>query len=92
MILVKGGRESATGYNRPEKYSCHHEAKERKAVCDFAVAAGRAERTHPDRTRTGSLMGEMVQPALREVDLPAGAGIRVQGCSGLWERELAASP
>jgi hypothetical protein len=27
-----------------------------------AVAAGRAERTHPDRRTTGSPMGEMVRP------------------------------
>ena len=50
------------------------EAKERDRCANFAtkaIAAGLAERTVPVAERQGQLMVEMVQAALREVDLSA---------------------
>jgi hypothetical protein len=71
------------------------EAKERERCANFAtkaVAAGLAERTVRVAERQGQLMVEMVQAALREVDLsPEQASAFMAALAG-QARELTASP
>jgi len=71
------------------------EAKERERCANFAtkaVAAGLAERTVRVAERQGQLMVEMVQAALREVDLSPEQASAFKTALARQARELTASP
>jgi hypothetical protein len=71
------------------------EAKERERCANFAskaVAAGLAERTVRVAERQGQLMVEMVQAALREVDLSPEQASAFKAALARHARELTASP
>jgi hypothetical protein len=71
------------------------EAKERERCANFAgkaVAAGLAERTVRVAERQGQLMVEMVQAALREVDLSLEQASAFKAALARQARELTASP
>jgi hypothetical protein len=71
------------------------EAKERERCAKFAakaVAAGLAERTIRVAERQGQLMVEMVQAALREVDLSPEQASAFRAALARKARELTASP
>jgi len=71
------------------------EAKERERCANFAgkaVAAGLAERTVRVAERQGQLMVEMVQAALREVDLSPEQASAFKAALARQARELTASP
>jgi hypothetical protein len=71
------------------------EAKERERCASFAtkaVAAGLAERTVRVAERQGQLMVEMVQAALREVDLSPEQVSAFKAALARQARELTASP
>jgi hypothetical protein len=70
------------------------EAKERERCANFAsmVAAGLAERTVRIAERQGQLMVEMVQAALREVDLSPEQTSAFKAALARQARELMASP
>jgi hypothetical protein len=71
------------------------EAKERERCANFAskaVAAGLAERTVRAAERQGQLMVEMVQAALREVDLSPEQAAAFKAALARQARELTASP
>jgi hypothetical protein len=71
------------------------EAKERERCANFAskpVAAGLAERTERVAERQGQLMVEMVQAALREVDLSPEQVTAFKAALARQARELTASP
>jgi hypothetical protein len=71
------------------------EAKERERCASFAtkaVAAGLAERTVRVAERQGQLMVEMVQAALREVDLSPEQASAFKAALARQARELTASP
>ena len=71
------------------------EAKERERCANFAtkaVAAGLAERTVRIAERLGQLMVEMVQAALREVDLSPEQASAFTAALARQARELTASP
>jgi len=71
------------------------EAKERERCANFAtkaVAAGLAERTVRVAERQGQLMVEMVQAALREVDLSPEQAAAFKAALARQARELTASP
>jgi hypothetical protein len=71
------------------------EAKERERCANFAakaVAAGLAERTVRVAERQGQLMVEMVQAALREVDLSPEQVSAFKAALARQARELTASP
>jgi hypothetical protein len=71
------------------------EAKERERSANFAgkaVAAGLAERTVRVAERQGQLMVEMVQAALREVDLSLEQASAFKAALARQARELTASP
>jgi hypothetical protein len=71
------------------------EAKERERCANFAtkaVAAGLAERTVRIAERQGQLMVEMVQAALREVDLSPEQASAFKAALARQARELTASP
>jgi hypothetical protein len=71
------------------------EAKERERCANFATkadAAGLAERTVRIAERQGQLMVEMVQAALREVDLSPEQASAFKAALARQARELTASP
>jgi hypothetical protein len=71
------------------------EAQERERCANFAtkaVAAGLAERTVRVAERQGQLMVEMVQAALREVDLSPEQASAFKAALARQARELTASP
>jgi hypothetical protein len=71
------------------------EAKERERCANFAtkaIAAGLAERTVRVAERQGQLMVEMVQAALREVDLSLEQASAFKAALARQARELTASP
>jgi hypothetical protein len=71
------------------------EAKERERCANFAskaVAAGLAERTVRVAERQGQLMVEMVQAALREVELSPEQASAFKAALARQARELTASP
>jgi hypothetical protein len=71
------------------------EAKERERCANFAtkaIAAGLAERTVRVAERQGQLMVEMVQAALREVDLSPEQASAFKAALARQARELTASP
>jgi hypothetical protein len=71
------------------------QAKERERCANFAtkaIAAGLAERTVRVAERQGQLMVEMVQAALREVDLSPEQASAFKAALARQARELTASP
>jgi hypothetical protein len=71
------------------------EAEERDRLASFAskaVAAGLAERTVRIAERQGQLMVEMVQAALREVDLSPEQASAFKAALARQARQLTASP